>query len=128
MTNCIIKKPFPFSTDGFTTRGAEAGETRSDIPDDLIPGLKAEGYLEIVGDDAKRETKDAGPAPENKMEPEPVSENKDEPENQSEDDARVEIEGLRAEYTKFKGKKPFSGWDADTLRAKIAEMQGEATE
>ena len=28
---------------------------------------------------------------------------------------------LRAEYERVVGKKPFMGWDADTLKAKIAE-------
>lgn len=32
-----------------------------------------------------------------------------------------EREYLRAEYEKVIGKKPFNGWDADTLRAKIAD-------
>lgn len=31
------------------------------------------------------------------------------------------ITDLRAEYTAKIGKKPFHGWDAETLRAKIAE-------
>lgn len=30
---------------------------------------------------------------------------------------------LRAEYERIVGKRPFMGWDADTLRAKIAEAQ-----
>lgn len=30
-----------------------------------------------------------------------------------------ELAGLRAEYKKVKGKKPFNGWDADTLREKM---------
>lgn len=30
---------------------------------------------------------------------------------------------LRKEYTKVVGKKPFPGWDAATLRAKMAEAQ-----
>lgn len=129
MTKCLIKKPFPFSEDGFTTKSAERDQVRTDIPEASIPGLKAEGYIEIVeGDAPVVEVKDAGPSVENKMEPEPVAENKDEPEGKAEDDAKVAIEGLRAEYTKFKGRKPFSGWDADTLRAKIAEMKTEAGE
>ena len=31
---------------------------------------------------------------------------------------------LRAEYERVVGKRPFMGWDADTLRTKIAEARG----
>jgi hypothetical protein len=31
-----------------------------------------------------------------------------------------ELAGLRAEYTEKVGRRPFNGWDADTLREKIA--------
>lgn len=34
-----------------------------------------------------------------------------------------ELPGLRAEYEKAVGKRPFMGWDADTLREKIAEAK-----
>lgn len=32
-----------------------------------------------------------------------------------------DLKALRAEYAEKIGKKPFGGWDAETLRAKIAE-------
>lgn len=35
--------------------------------------------------------------------------------------AQDEMTMLRAEYQRLVGKKPFGGWKADTLRAKIAE-------
>ncbi|KFI30968.1 membrane protein [Haematobacter missouriensis] len=34
-----------------------------------------------------------------------------------------ELPQLRAEYLAVIGKKPFYGWDADTLKAKIAEAK-----
>lgn len=36
------------------------------------------------------------------------------------DDMKV----LRARYAEVVGKKPYHGWDADTLRTKIAEAKG----
>lgn len=39
-----------------------------------------------------------------------------------EPDVIDEMADLRAEYEELAGKRPFMGWDADTLRAKIAEM------
>lgn len=36
-----------------------------------------------------------------------------------------ELTLLRDEYQAVLGKKPFHGWDADTLRTKIADMQDE---
>lgn len=33
---------------------------------------------------------------------------------------------LRAEYERAVGKRPFHGWDAETLRAKIAEAEKDA--
>lgn len=52
-----IIKPFPFSRDGFTTETASPGVV-ADIPDALVPGLSAEGFV--------RETKAMAGAPENK--------------------------------------------------------------
>lgn len=39
--------------------------------------------------------------------------------------ASDELKALRAEYAEKFGKKPFGGWDVDTLRAKIAEAPKE---
>lgn len=36
------------------------------------------------------------------------------------DDEPTELERLRAEYTRVMGKKPYHGWDEDTLRYKMA--------
>lgn len=36
-----------------------------------------------------------------------------------------ELSRLRAEYQDVVGKRPFHGWDADTLREKIAEARAE---
>lgn len=57
---CTILRSLTFSRDGFTPEPAAAGGV-ADIPADLVAGLEAEGYV-------RRETKDAGPSPENKME------------------------------------------------------------
>ncbi|MBN7777768.1 hypothetical protein JYP49_14300 [Nitratireductor aquimarinus] len=35
-----------------------------------------------------------------------------------------DMKALRARYVKVVGKKPYHGWDADTLRTKIAEAKG----
>lgn len=40
------------------------------------------------------------------------------------DDEQDGISALRAEYQKAVGRRPYHGWDADELRAKIAEVQG----
>lgn len=37
--------------------------------------------------------------------------------------AASDIKALRAEYQKLVGKRPFNGWDADTLKAKIDEAK-----
>lgn len=36
-----------------------------------------------------------------------------------------DLAAVRAEYTSVTGKRPFNGWDADTLRAKIAEKRAQ---
>lgn len=36
-----------------------------------------------------------------------------------------DLSALRAEYQKVVGKRPFHGWGAETLRAKISEAQAE---
>ena len=38
--------------------------------------------------------------------------------------ASEELTALRVEYEGVIGKRPFHGWDADTLKAKIAEAKG----
>ena len=95
---CEILKAFPFSRDGITQERADVGSD-ADIPDDLVPGLRDAGFIS---------TKDAGASPENKMQP-PPAENK------------ADIADVRAEYERVVGKRPFHGWDAETLKAKIAE-------
>ncbi len=35
-----------------------------------------------------------------------------------------ELRDLRAEYQRVIGKRAFNGWDAETLRSKIADAQG----
>lgn len=43
-----------------------------------------------------------------------------------EDRARApadDLAALRKEYQKLSGKRPFNGWDAETLRSKIAEAK-----
>jgi hypothetical protein len=41
------------------------------------------------------------------------------------DDGDDEMTTLRAEYLTVMGKRPFNGWDADTLKQKIAEKRAE---
>lgn len=36
-----------------------------------------------------------------------------------------ELSALRAEYQEVVGKRPFHGWDAETLREKIEEAKGD---
>lgn len=38
--------------------------------------------------------------------------------------AADDIKSLRAEYQRLVGKRPFNGWDAATLKTKIAEAKG----
>lgn len=73
MTECTILKNFPFSRDGFNIIQAVAGDP-ADIPDDLIAGLVADGYVSL--DEAKAlsgdiENKRLNGADENKN-PEPT--------------------------------------------------------
>jgi hypothetical protein len=69
MAECKILKPFPFSEDGFTSKQAVAGETRSDVPVALQPGLEREGYIVRLDPEtaATERLKAQGAAPENKM-------------------------------------------------------------
>lgn len=57
----IAAKPFPFSRDGVTLEHAIEGQP-VDVPDHLVPGLLAEGFV----------TKAMGAAPENKADAAPV--------------------------------------------------------
>ncbi|APZ53130.1 hypothetical protein [Salipiger abyssi] len=41
------------------------------------------------------------------------------------EDTPDEMAALRAEYEAVIGKRPFYGWDAETLRAKISEHEAE---
>lgn len=41
-------------------------------------------------------------------------------------DQADELADLRAQYTDLVGKRPFMGWDADTLREKIAAAKKDA--
>lgn len=104
MTDCTILRPFMFSRDGRKSIPAVAGG-REDIPADLVPGLEREGYVRpyVVGKaiSASPENKMIGGAPENK----------------------AAIQALRTEYESVTGKKPFLGWKAEELTAKIAEAR-----
>lgn len=100
-----ILRDFPWSPDGVSQRQAVKGES-VDLPDHLVPGLEAEGYVATKG--ADREEKAVAAAPENKAETPP--ENKDD-----------DLDALRAEYQEATGKKADKRWGAEALRAKIAE-------
>ena len=41
--------------------------------------------------------------------------------DEEDDEAKAALKSLREEYKKVAGKAAFNGWDADTLKAKIAE-------
>ena len=41
-----VIRPFPFSRDGRTTQHAEVSPEPQEVPDAMVPGLVAEGYLE----------------------------------------------------------------------------------
>ena len=101
---CTILKTFPISRDGIRAETASAG-SEVDIPDALVAGLKAEGYVRTV------EAKAMRGAPERQA-IEAAQENKED---------RAE---LREEYERVIGKRPFMGWDAAMLREKIAEAEG----
>lgn len=45
---CTILKTFAYSTNGTNSKTAQAG-TEADIPDALVAGLAAEGYLKAAG-------------------------------------------------------------------------------
>lgn len=100
MTLCTVLKSFPFSRDGIATEHAVKG-SQADIPDALVPGLSNEGYVSVGA------TKHVVQAPETKA----VSHEPD------------DLSGLRDQYQETVGKRPYHGWDADTLRAKIAEAE-----
>lgn len=106
---CDILKSFPYSLDGLKTLQASQGD-QCEIPDALVPGLEREGYAKPAG--APVEAKAQSGAPENKA-------IETAPENKGDDMAE-----LRVEYERVIGKKPFMGWDADTLRQKITEAKG----
>lgn len=60
MTHCKIMKSFPYSHDGVNAEQAVKGET-VDIPDNLVAGLKAAGFVNVTG---KPETKHIPEVPE----------------------------------------------------------------
>lgn len=68
-----IKKPFPWSADGVKSTEAVPGTT-VDIPDVLVPGLRAEGFVgDPDPDGAPAEPREpAAPAPEAEAEKEPA--------------------------------------------------------
>lgn len=98
----IAMKDFRFSRNGLTTEDAVKGQPVN-VPENLVAGLERERFIAATG-----EHKNAGASPENKMLGS-GPENKD------------DLNALRAEYQHAFNKKPFMGWDADTLKSKIAE-------
>lgn len=62
---CMILKSFPFSRNGVKIEDAVKDET-VDIPDALVEGLEAEGFVERLGEDDKVETKVVETTPETK--------------------------------------------------------------
>lgn len=62
---CRILRPFRFSRDGLAGHVAEAGQS-IDLPDDIAPGLIAEGFAAHA---VAPETQAFAAAPENKRRP-----------------------------------------------------------
>lgn len=46
-TKCKVLKDFPYAHDGIKAENLVAGDVR-DIQSDCVPGLKAEGYVEVA--------------------------------------------------------------------------------
>jgi hypothetical protein len=64
---CDILRPFPFSRDGVNTEHASPGGDLVDLPDAIVPGLRAEGYVrEAKAFSAAPENRAFASAPENK--------------------------------------------------------------
>lgn len=84
--------------------------TRRLQPGDVFTPKKRHGRLLVL-------TKKAYPAPEQR--PDPFDHDGDGRPGGSPKPAG-ELSALRQEYTEKLGKRPFNGWDADTLREKIA--------
>lgn len=78
----------------------------------IEPGPDAE-------DEAKAALKDGWSV--GKPEPKAKKAAKAEPASGDDADAKAVLGDLRAEYKKVVGKTAFNGWDADTLKAKIAD-------
>lgn len=110
---CRILKPFDFSRDGINTIAAYE-DTEADIPAFLAPGLIREGFVEAV------EAKAMAAAPENKMLT-GVEENKveDTSADMTEDNGDDLLAQARAAYQEHFGKRPYHGWSANDIHAKI---------
>jgi hypothetical protein len=124
-----VLKSFPYAATNGVSKQAEVGAIIDDLKPITIAGLTDAGHIEEVavpaepeGDEVTDAEKDWGgdAPPEGDGESEgevadgePPLENKD----------MGNIDTLRALYTELSGKKPFNGWDAATLREKIAELQ-----
>lgn len=46
------------------------------------------------------------------------------PMSEARHDSVEEMKALRTEYQKLVGRRAFNGWDADTIRTKVAEAKG----
>lgn len=90
-----ILKPFPFSRNGVTEEQAVVGTTEN-IPDDLVPGLRAEGLV--------RETKALAGAPENKSEAKAETKGDAAPESKPADDDKAKAEAGAEDENKSEAK------------------------
>ena len=116
----IAQQDFPFSPDGVSSKTAVKGEPVLGLPDHLIPGLEAAGFIASAGSDI---AKSLGSAPENKDASGSVK-SKSDGDNETVDE---ELQQLRNEYAEFAGKKFYHGWGVEDLRAKIAELKAGAS-
>lgn len=111
---CKILRNFDYSENGFTRLHAEAG-SEADIPADLVDGLEADGYLDS-GREPAAPTKDAGAAPENKMQAAPLETAQA---DETAGDAPDELDALRATYLEQTGEEPDKRWGIKTLNKKL---------
>jgi len=112
---CKILKYFPYSEDGFTAKGAEVGEERN-IPDELVPGLVAEGYVSAAEAETEPPSEDVETV-ETEAETEPSSEGNNSEDKGKEDD----IDALR-ERAETLGIDVDSRWGATRLEQEIAKV------
>lgn len=103
---CGIVKTFPFSRDGVTALTAVAG-TVEDIPDDLVEGLAAEGFVCDPDDNEQPQQEKQVDDPNDDQTDLPIEE--------------MDAHQLVERYTALTGEEPDGRWGVSTLREKTKE-------